>query len=202
MATRFWTQYVQWIWTYLCVINLCHYWFRQWLVACSAPSHYLNQWCIIFIWTFRNKHQSNCIRNSKFSFMKMHLKMSSGEWRPFCLDLNVLTRLVSSWPLMELLTSFKFLCIRLWTEAEIVITANGPTVGITATRISTHWGLDTMVDILKTTFQIHLLEWEIIHFIPIYRHFYQGSNYLHSGLGQIKAWHRTDDKPLSKPMMA
>ena len=27
-----------------------------------------------------------------FSFKKMHLKMSSGEWRPFCLGLNVLTR--------------------------------------------------------------------------------------------------------------
>ena len=29
-----------------------------------------------------------------FSFMKMHLKMSSGKWRPFCLSLNVLTLLV------------------------------------------------------------------------------------------------------------
>ena len=26
-----------------------------------------------------------------FSFKKMHLKMSSGKWRPFCVDLNVLT---------------------------------------------------------------------------------------------------------------
>ena len=26
-----------------------------------------------------------------FSFTKMHLKMSSGKWRPFCLGLNVLT---------------------------------------------------------------------------------------------------------------
>ena len=26
-----------------------------------------------------------------FSFKKMHLKMSSGNWRPFCLGLNVLT---------------------------------------------------------------------------------------------------------------
>ena len=25
-----------------------------------------------------------------FSFMKMHFKMSSGKWRPFCLGLNVL----------------------------------------------------------------------------------------------------------------
>ena len=26
-----------------------------------------------------------------FSFKKMHLKMSSGKWRPFCIGLNVLT---------------------------------------------------------------------------------------------------------------
>ena len=26
-----------------------------------------------------------------FSFKKMHLKMSSGKWRPFCLGLNVIT---------------------------------------------------------------------------------------------------------------
>ena len=27
-----------------------------------------------------------------FSFKKMHLKMSSAKWRPFCLGLNVLTQ--------------------------------------------------------------------------------------------------------------
>ena len=30
------------------------------------------------------------IKIQRFSFKKMHLKMSSGKWRPFCLDLNVL----------------------------------------------------------------------------------------------------------------
>ena len=29
-----------------------------------------------------------------FSYMKMHLKMSSAKWRPFCLGLNVLTTLL------------------------------------------------------------------------------------------------------------
>ena len=32
-----------------------------------------------------------------FSFKKMHLKMSSGKWRPFCLGLNVLTRAGAFW---------------------------------------------------------------------------------------------------------
>ena len=31
------------------------------------------------------------IKSHSFSFKKMHLKMSSGKWRPFCLSLNVLT---------------------------------------------------------------------------------------------------------------
>ena len=30
------------------------------------------------------------IRIQIFSFKKMHMKMSSAKWRPFCLDLNVL----------------------------------------------------------------------------------------------------------------
>ena len=30
------------------------------------------------------------IENFTLSFKKMHLKMSSGKWRPFCLELNVL----------------------------------------------------------------------------------------------------------------
>ena len=31
------------------------------------------------------------IKIQKFSFLKMHLKMSSGNWRPFCPGLNVLS---------------------------------------------------------------------------------------------------------------
>ena len=33
------------------------------------------------------------IGNQTFSLKKMHLKMSSAKWRPFCLGLNVLTHL-------------------------------------------------------------------------------------------------------------
>ena len=37
-----------------------------------------------------------------FSFKKMHLKMSSGKWRPFCLGLNVL---ILQWRHMSILAS-------------------------------------------------------------------------------------------------
>ena len=41
-----------------------HHWFRQWLVAWTAPSHYLNQSWNIVNWTLGNKLQWNCNRNS------------------------------------------------------------------------------------------------------------------------------------------
>ena len=50
--------------THICVTNLGHHWFTLWLVACSAPNHYLNQCCIVVNWTLTNKIQSNCVRNS------------------------------------------------------------------------------------------------------------------------------------------
>ena len=39
--------------------ELGHHWSRQWLVACSAPSHYLDQCRIILKWIQRNKLQWN-----------------------------------------------------------------------------------------------------------------------------------------------
>ena len=40
---------------HLCVIELSQQWSRQWLVACSAPSYYLNQLWAIVNWTLKNK---------------------------------------------------------------------------------------------------------------------------------------------------
>ena len=34
------------------------------------------------------------IRIQTFSFKKMHLNMASAKWRPFCLGLNVLIKLI------------------------------------------------------------------------------------------------------------
>ena len=36
-----------------------------------------------------------------FSFKKMHLKMSSAKWRPFCLGLNVLSNTGKQWNLQK-----------------------------------------------------------------------------------------------------
>ena len=46
---------------------------------------------ILLIGTLGTNFSEILIRIQTFSYMKMHLKMSSVKWRPFCLGLNVLT---------------------------------------------------------------------------------------------------------------
>ena len=62
------------------------HWFRKWIVAWSAPSHYLNQY-----WNIVSSNDRCKIHT--FLFKKMHLNMSSGKWPPFCLGLDVLIAL-------------------------------------------------------------------------------------------------------------
>ena len=64
-------------------------WFRYWLVAWSVPSHYWTN-AGILIGPLGTNFSEILTQIHKFSFKKIHLKMSSGKWRPFCLDLNVL----------------------------------------------------------------------------------------------------------------
>ena len=47
---------------------------------------------ILLIGTLGTNFSEILIEIRPFSFKKMHLKMSSGKWRPFCLGLNVLTQ--------------------------------------------------------------------------------------------------------------
>ena len=61
--------------------------------ALVAPSHYLNQCCNIVNWTepLRTNFSEILIKILTFSFKKIHFKVSSAKWQPFCLGLNVLT---------------------------------------------------------------------------------------------------------------
>ena len=90
-----WFWLVYWItyWgrvTHIFVSKLYHHWFRYWLVSYTAPNHYLNQCWDIVSWTTGTNCSDIIIEIQTFSFKKMHLKMSSGKWRPFCLGLNVI----------------------------------------------------------------------------------------------------------------
>ena len=49
-----------------------------------------------------------------FSFKKMHLKMSSGKWRPFCLSLNVLNQINT------IFTDAQAPCITRWEATNIL----------------------------------------------------------------------------------
>ena len=51
---------------HICVSESGQQWFTQWLVAYSAPSHYLNQCWVIVNWTLRNKLQWNFNQTTKF----------------------------------------------------------------------------------------------------------------------------------------
>ena len=68
-----------------------HHWFRKWLVAWSAPSHYLKQcWNIVNL-TLRNKFEWNINRNSHIFIRENAFEMWSAKCWPFCLGLDVLT---------------------------------------------------------------------------------------------------------------
>ena len=69
---------------HICVRELGQHWFREWLVAWSAPSHYLNRWWLIVNWPLGTNFSEIRIKIHNFSFMKMNLKVSSAKWRPFC----------------------------------------------------------------------------------------------------------------------
>ena len=53
---------------------------------------WMNHTRILFIGRLGTNFSEILIEIHIFSFKKMHLKMLSGNWRPFCLVLNVLTR--------------------------------------------------------------------------------------------------------------
>ena len=58
-----------------------------------TPSHYLSQCWNTVNWILRTNFSEILIGIQIFSFKKIHLKMSSGKWRPSCLSLNVLKNL-------------------------------------------------------------------------------------------------------------
>ena len=74
---------------HICVGELGQHWFRQWLVACSAPSHYLNQYWLVVNLTLGNQSQWNSSPNTKlFIYEKafehvvcdMEAVLSMGRW--------------------------------------------------------------------------------------------------------------------------
>ena len=68
----------------ICVLLCDNKTYTMMLVAYSAPSHYLDQCWIVVNWNIRNNLQWKLIKVQKFSFTKMHLKISPTKRRPLC----------------------------------------------------------------------------------------------------------------------
>ena len=71
----------------------------NWLTIIGSDNGLLTSQCQAIIWTnagilliipVRINFSEISIKISTFSFRKMHLKMLSGKWQPFCLGLNML----------------------------------------------------------------------------------------------------------------
>ena len=101
---------------HICVCELGQHWFRWWLVAYSAQSHYLKQCCVIVNWTLRNKLLWNFIKIQNFSNTKIAFEnivcetvaiLSRGRW------VNIL----QVWRLCNCLLMIGTHC--LWTECDI-----------------------------------------------------------------------------------
>ena len=75
--------------THIWVSNLDHHWYRKWLVAWPAPSHYLVQcWNIINL-NLRNKLQWNINQNSYIFIQEITFEnVIQAKCQPFCLGLN------------------------------------------------------------------------------------------------------------------
>ena len=73
-----------------CHSKMGHRYLNQWLGACLVPIHYMNLlWHIVDRIT-RDGFQWNMKKTGRFSFYKIHLKMSSDKWRSLCLSFNTL----------------------------------------------------------------------------------------------------------------
>ena len=84
---------------HICVREWGQHWFRYWLIAYSAPSHYLNQCLVIVIWTLRNKPQWNFNQNLHFFIHKnvfenvvceMAAILSRGRWDESFIDTEMM----------------------------------------------------------------------------------------------------------------
>ena len=71
-----------------------HHWFREWLVAWSAPSHYLNQSWNIVNWTLRNKLQWNFNHNSYIFIDENAFENVVWKMAAIFLGLNLLKRVI------------------------------------------------------------------------------------------------------------
>ena len=70
-------------WDLVCISELSHHCFRQWLISCLVPKHYLNQSRFIVSWTLWVRTHSSEIRMRmhKLIHLKVYWLQNSGHWK-------------------------------------------------------------------------------------------------------------------------
>ena len=71
---------------------------------------------ILLIGPLGTNFSENSIEILSFSFTKIRLKVSSSKWRPFCLGLNVLYKIVHQQSLWD--SKSKFHCVYAWHKTS------------------------------------------------------------------------------------
>ena len=108
--------------THSYVRKLDHHCFKKWLVAYSAPSHYLNHCGNIVNCNPRNFNEI-LVEIHTFSFTKIHLKMSSGKCGHFVSAsmCNALTHLrISRMDVPFLSNTYTFMKVALQSFLELI----------------------------------------------------------------------------------
>ena len=92
-----------------------------------------------------------------FSFKKIHLKMSSGKWRPFCLGLNVL-----KWYEGTYCPQWLIACQPTLVFGWLIDSGQHQSLFSLLTLL-THWGRDKWTPFRGQHFQMRFLEWKCLN---------------------------------------
>ena len=118
------------------------------------------EYCWLGPWEQTSPPSEILIEIRPFSFKRMHWKMSSEKWCPFCLRLNVLNN--------PNLNAGLILNIYLPSSDHFIGQSKTPS-GIAKSGIFnnphlTHWGRDKWPPFSRRHLQMHFLEWKCINF--------------------------------------
>ena len=144
----------------------------------------------------------------KVSPNKIHLKVSSAIWWPFCLCLNVLMDHIDPGHIVLDAIALKFnwfLCLICWSCWWALIEFRCSIrwlPGRCQVIMLTHWGRDQIDAISQTTFSNAFPRMKMNEFLlGFHRSLFLRFELTIPSLVQIMAWRRPGDKPLSEPMM-
>ena len=131
---------------HICIGELGKHWFSQWLVACSAPSHYLEQCLLIVNWTLGKERQWNSNGNTKLFIHENAFENGGHLSRGGELML---------WSISDCQRHMKEITSTLVVSTSptdgLALLGAQASVGTVMTKL-THWGWDKMAVIFQTTF--------------------------------------------------